>query len=185
MYVLLQYDGMIADCTFSRFDHSYILVSFYCNHSLTMSHIQLARLTLDYDYLTRYATSTTPVLPTSFPRLAPLGHICITSLTPTAFLSPPWRNTLILVTASILIYPYLPSPSKISQSPSLSPEAFAQTQSNDVPMVTRLLAKFTPESKIWSERNDRHLELSTEKAGERLLFQEAERPRVHRMRYPR
>lgn len=120
------------------------------------------------------------------PRSA-LGHIRIASLAPTAFLSPPWRNTLILVTASILIYPYLPSPSKISQSPSLSPEAFAQTQtqSKDVPMVTRLLAKFTPESKIWSERNDRHLELSTEKAGERLLFQEAERPRVHRMRYPR
>jgi hypothetical protein len=97
-------------------------------------------------------------------------------------MSPPWRNTLILVTASVLIYPYLPSPQKYSASPSLSPEAH---QNSDGPLVTRLLAKYTPESKVWSERNDKHLELSAEKAEERLLFQEAERPKVHRMRYPR
>jgi hypothetical protein len=103
----------------------------------------------------------------------------------TAFLSPPWRNTLILITASILIYPYLPSPQKQSASPSLSPEGFSKSTTESTPLVTRLLAQNTTEAKIWSERNDRHLELSTEKAQERLLFQEAERPRVHRMRYPR
>ena len=108
----------------------------------------------------------------------------LVTVTQTAFLSPPWRNTLILITASILIYPYLPSPSKQSLSPSLSPETF-QSASNGTPLVTRLLAKYTPEAKVTNERNDRHLELSTEKAGERLLFQEAERPRVHRMRFPR
>jgi hypothetical protein len=113
--------------------------------------------------------------------LAPLGH----SFTKTAFLSPPWRNTLILITASILIYPYLPSPSKQSLSPSLSPEAHASTSNSETPLVTRLLAKYTPDAKTTYERNDKHLELSAEKAGERLLFQEAERPRVHRMRFPR
>jgi hypothetical protein len=112
---------------------------------------------------------------------------CYTYINQTAFLSPPWRNTLILLTASILIYPYLPSPSKQSLSPSLSPEAHASTSTSnsDTPLVTRLLAKYTPDAKITNERNDKHLELSAEKAGERLLFQEAERPRVHRMRFPR
>lgn len=111
-------------------------------------------------------------------------HTCILA---TAFLSPPWRNTLILITASVLIYPYLPSPQKYSASPSVSPEKFASSLSpdSDAPLVTRLLAKYTPESKVWTERNDKHLELSAEKAEERLLFQEAERPKVHRMRYPR
>ena len=176
---------MIADCIFSirPFLHTRIVLlkplTHYVTHPTRSPH---TRLRLPHSLLYLEHTYTAYLVPS--PRSA-LGYNCITSLAPTAFLSPPWRNTLILVTASILIYPYLPSPSKISQSPSLSPEAFAQTQSNDVPMVTRLLAKFTPESKIWSERNDRHLELSTEKAGERLLFQEAERPRVHRMRYPR
>ena len=107
------------------------------------------------------------------------------SFTTTAFLSPPWRNTLILITASVLIYPYLPSPSKQSLSPSLSPEAHASTSNSETPLVTRLLAKYTPDAKTTYERNDKHLELSAEKAGERLLFQEAERPRVHRMRFPR
>ena len=109
----------------------------------------------------------------------------IRRLATTAFLSPPWRNTLILITASILIYPYLPSPSKQSLSPSLSPEAHASTSNSETPLVTRLLAKYTPDAKTTYERNDKHLELSAEKAGERLLFQEAERPRVHRMRFPR
>jgi hypothetical protein len=103
----------------------------------------------------------------------------------TAFLSPPWRNTLILITASILIYPYLPSPSKQSLSPSLSPDALQSASTPETPMITRLLAKYTPNAQVTAERNDKHLELSTEKAGERLLFQEAERPRVHRMRFPR
>ena len=107
-------------------------------------------------------------------------------LTHPAFMSPPWRNTLILITASVLIYPYLPSPQKYSASPSVSPDQFSSTStSSDAPWVTRQLAKYTPESKVWTDRNDKHLELSKEKAEERLLFQEAERPKVHRMRYPR
>lgn len=51
--------------------------------------------------------------------------------------------------------------------------------------MTRWLAKITPDSQLWTERNDKHLELTKEAAEERLLFQEAERPRMWRMKYPR
>jgi hypothetical protein len=46
-----------------------------------------------------------------------------------AFLSPTWRNTFILVAASVLAYPYLPSPSSGSSSPSLSPAQHSTTAS--------------------------------------------------------
>ncbi|KAK8850749.1 hypothetical protein IAR55_004669 [Kwoniella newhampshirensis] len=102
-----------------------------------------------------------------------------------SFFTSGWRNTFILLTASILIYPYLPSPSSSPASPSLDPEAFKQTaKDSSMPYVTRMLAGITPEAKVWTERNDRHLELSKENAETRLLFQEAERPKVWRMRYP-
>ncbi|KAK4688317.1 hypothetical protein P7C73_g1791, partial [Tremellales sp. Uapishka_1] len=118
------------------------------------------------------------------------GHIsCETALTlqsPPAFLSPTWRNTFILLTAAVLIYPYLPSPSTSAASPSLSPASFSHTAApgSEAPLVTRWLAKITPEASVWQKRNEKHLELINEAAGERLLFQEAERPRVLRLKYP-
>ncbi|WVR08806.1 hypothetical protein IAU60_005864 [Kwoniella sp. DSM 27419] len=102
-----------------------------------------------------------------------------------SFFTPGWRNTLILVTASILIYPYLPSPSSSTVSPSLDPATFSQSaKDKDLPWITRWLANNTPEAKVWQERSDKHLELTKEAAETKLLFQEAERPKVLRMRYP-
>ncbi|RXK34838.1 hypothetical protein M231_07900 [Tremella mesenterica] len=103
-----------------------------------------------------------------------------------SFLSPAWRNTFILIAASLVIYPYLPSPAKTPASPSTSPEAFSRTaQDSNAPLVTRLMARITPEAEVWTKRNDKHLELTKEMAEQRLLFQEAERPKIWRMRYPR
>ncbi|WVQ95423.1 hypothetical protein IAU59_002520 [Kwoniella sp. CBS 9459] len=104
-----------------------------------------------------------------------------------SFFTPVWRNTFILVTASILIYPYLPSPSSSTTSPSLDPETFSQiakSKDSSIPWLTKKLADITPEAKVWTERNDKHLELTKEAAETKLLFQEAERPKVLRMRYP-
>ncbi|WRT70935.1 uncharacterized protein IL334_007934 [Kwoniella shivajii] len=102
-----------------------------------------------------------------------------------SFFTPFWRNTLILTTLTVLIYPYLPSPSSSTTSPSLDPETFSQsTKDKSLPYITRLLTQITPEAKVWTERNDKHLELTKEAAETKLLFQEAERPRVWRMRYP-
>lgn len=100
-----------------------------------------------------------------------------------AFFSPAMRNSIILIAASVLIYPYLPSTTKGSSSPSVSPEAFNKTGTDaSSPAITRWLAKVTPDSKVWTDRNDKHLELTKEAAEERLLFQEAERTRVFRLR---
>jgi hypothetical protein len=40
-----------------------------------------------------------------------------------------------------------------------------------------------PESGLWKGRNKKHLELAKAAADDKLLFQEAERPRIRRMRY--
>ncbi|WWC64978.1 uncharacterized protein I303_107592 [Kwoniella dejecticola CBS 10117] len=102
-----------------------------------------------------------------------------------SFFNPFWRNTLILTTISVLVYPYLPSTSTNTTSPSLDPETFSKsTKDSSLPAVTRLLASITPKAEVWTQRNDKHLELSKEAAETKLLFQEAERPKVLRMRYP-
>ncbi|WWC92555.1 uncharacterized protein L201_007514 [Kwoniella dendrophila CBS 6074] len=105
-----------------------------------------------------------------------------------SFFTPFWRNTIILTAVTVLVYPYLPSTSNLNQittSPSLNPDFFQKSTTNkELPYITRLLTKITPESKIWTERNDKHLQLSKDAAETKLLFQEAERPKVLRMRYP-
>lgn len=93
------------------------------------------------------------------------------------------RNSLIVIAAAVLAWPYLPSPSAGSASPSASPEAFSKAAATaDAPFVTRWLAKNTPEAEVWTKRNDKHLELTKEAAEERLLFQEAEPRKVWRYR---
>ncbi|AFR98235.1 hypothetical protein C343_06211 [Cryptococcus neoformans C23] len=102
-----------------------------------------------------------------------------------SFFTPSWRNAFIILTASILIYPYLPSPSNKPASPSLDPEAFAAARKDEaLPALTRWLAKQTEKAEVWAQRNEKHLELTKEAAETKLLFQEGERPKVLRMRYP-
>lgn len=135
------------------------------------------------------ATTTAPrtrvtLTPTSVCRRYPRG--CVVANQPIAFFSPSWRNAFIILTASILIYPYLPSPSYKPVSPSLDPEAFAAARKDEtLPALTRWFAKQTEKAEVWTQRNDKHLELTKEAAETKLLFQEGERPKVMRMRYPR
>jgi len=50
--------------------------------------------------------------------------------------------------------------------------------------VTRYIEhNLSPDADKFKARNDRHLELAKQAADDKLLFQEAERPRVRRMRY--
>nr|ODN74929.1 hypothetical protein L203_06612 [Cryptococcus depauperatus CBS 7841] len=101
------------------------------------------------------------------------------------FFSPSWRNAFLFFTASLLIYPYLSSPSTKPISPSLDPEAFEEARKDQsLPALTRWLANQISKAEVWKKRNDKHLELSKEAAETKLLFQEAERPRIWRMRYP-
>lgn len=51
------------------------------------------------------------------------------------------------------------------------------------PFITRYIDYYSTPSSVWKERNERHLDYVREKAEEKLLFQDAERPPVHRFRY--
>lgn len=56
--------------------------------------------------------------------------------------------------------------------------------SSEVPYLTRYIKhNLTPQADLWKERNEKHLELAVEAADAKLLFQEAERPSVRRLRY--
>jgi hypothetical protein len=74
----------------------------------------------------------------------------------------------------VRVYPSAPTS---YTSPALIP-----TSDNDHP-ITRYLAHHMPESGLWKGRNEKHLELAKAAADDKLLFQEAERPRIRRMRY--
>ena len=55
---------------------------------------------------------------------------------------------------------------------------------SETPYLTRYIAhNLTPQADLWKERNEKHLELAVKAADDKLLFQEAERPKVRRMRY--
>ena len=106
----------------------------------------------------------------------------IVSLTSLAFFSPAWRNTLILLTLSVLAYPYLPSPISTSSSPTLDPEKHTSNRTDpSTPYITRLIARAIPDASLWTERNDRHLALTKEAAESKLFIQDAERPKIRRL----
>ena len=98
----------------------------------------------------------------------------------TAFFTSTFITPVALIAAAVVAYDYLPSPPSTSGSPSLSPSA----STADQPWLTRTLAKYTPGADVWKARNERHLELAVRAAEDRVLFQEAERPKVLRLRYP-
>lgn len=101
----------------------------------------------------------------------------------TAFMTPTWRNTAIATTLAIIIYTTFPAPPRIATSPSSDP-SYTTSTASALPLFSRVLAQITPDAKTWTERNERHLELTRGAAEDRLLFQEAERPRIHRLRNP-
>lgn len=94
-----------------------------------------------------------------------------------------WRNTAIATALALIIYNTFPSPPKHATSPSTDPEYTTRT-AQTLPLFSRILAQLTPEAKTWTERNEKHLKMTIEAADDRLLFQEAERPRIHRLRNP-
>lgn len=96
-----------------------------------------------------------------------------------------WRNTLIVTALAVIAYPYLPSPPSKPSAPSTSDDYTTAQGTKDLPLVSRLLAQNTTPTETWSQRNAKHLELTIQAAEDKLLFQEAERPRIHRLRFPK
>jgi len=54
----------------------------------------------------------------------------------------------------------------------------------DMPYLTRYLAYHMPREGLWKERADKHLELTLQQAEDQLLLQDAQRPKMRRLRYP-
>ncbi|CDU25720.1 uncharacterized protein SPSC_05891 [Sporisorium scitamineum] len=107
------------------------------------------------------------------------------------FGAPIWRYTFSGAIAAFGLYRIStlhadPHPSRASSSGRSAPGNESEDNlhlEGEKPWLTRYIEHWTTPSSVWKERNARHLELVKEKAEERLLFQDAERPPVHRLRY--
>lgn len=102
-------------------------------------------------------------------------HCCVLAdmvcCTP-GFNSPIWRNAALFSLALVLYY-------RLSPTPALKADEEAP-----VSFITNYLAFHRPEENLFKARNAKHLDLAKAAADDKLLFQEAERPKVRRMRYP-
>jgi hypothetical protein len=82
-----------------------------------------------------------------------------------------------------------PHPSRASSSGYASPgnesedDHRDEIQGDDRPFLTKYIELWFTPSDVWKERNLHHLDLAREKAEEKLFFQDAERPPVHRLRF--
>lgn len=83
-------------------------------------------------------------------------------------------------------------PSRASSSGKSAPEHVSDDNDDDNeeaednrPFLTKYMDYYSTPSSVWKERNERHLDIVREKAEEKLLFQDAERPPIHRLRYAR
>jgi hypothetical protein len=113
------------------------------------------------------------------------------------FNAPIWRNTILLLVAAVGIYRVSTLHGDIpSITRSVDPDAASEHGDEDEdeggssgednrPFLTRYIDYYSTPSTVWKERNERHLDAVREKAEEKLLFQDAERPPVHRFRYAR
>lgn len=94
---------------------------------------------------------------------------------PTGFNAPFWRR-LSLAALALAIY--------LRAAPDDLADQVEHLAEQKLPWVTRYIEhNLSPDADKFKERNDRHLELAKQAADDKLLFQEAERPRVRRMRY--
>ncbi|KAK4698826.1 hypothetical protein P7C70_g7443, partial [Phenoliferia sp. Uapishka_3] len=85
------------------------------------------------------------------------------------FTKPIWRNLALGALAVALAY-------------RLAPASAPVTEENPHP-ITSYIAANMPAAGQWKANATKHLELAKEAADDKLLFQEAERPKVRRLRY--
>lgn len=96
------------------------------------------------------------------------------------FNAPFWR-TLSLAAIGAFLYSRLADRS--DSVPSASDLAH-RVEDQVPPYLTRYIShNLAPGADKYKERNEKHLELAKQAADDKLLFQEAERPRIRRLRY--
>ena len=99
-----------------------------------------------------------------------------------------WRNTILAVVLSFATYrlslSHAPSAKPINLDESHDPEdTLIEAKDKDMPYLTRYLAYHMPREGMWKERNDKHFELTVKQAEDKLLLQDAQRPKIRRFRY--
>ncbi|ORY26787.1 hypothetical protein BCR39DRAFT_540216 [Naematelia encephala] len=96
-----------------------------------------------------------------------------------SFLTPAWRNTALFFAILVVAWPYIPSPPEGHCSPNYTPEKFKSWRTDpNIPFLTRLIARWTEDAEVVKARNDKHLELEYKASQRRLLFSDAQRPKV-------
>ncbi|KDN51380.1 hypothetical protein K437DRAFT_254787 [Tilletiaria anomala UBC 951] len=104
------------------------------------------------------------------------------------FSAPIWRNTFFLLIAGVVAYRLSEMQASTSSAHSSHVNADEHDDSEEAadtrPFLTRYIAYYTTPADVWKRRNAKHYELVKEEAEKKLFFQDAERPPVHRFRYP-
>lgn len=139
----------------------------------------------------------------------PLGAFCydqssrdeLTCLLPaclplfTAFATPLYRNLLILTIGGVALYRFSllhaqPHPSRASSSGRSAPgnesedDHNEEIQGDDRPFLTRYIEGWMTPASFWQERTAHHVDVHKDQAELKLFLQDAERPPIHRMRFP-
>lgn len=104
-------------------------------------------------------------------------------LSASGFNAPFWR-TLSIAAVGVFLYLRLAESSDKVPTPSELVDKVEEAVPAVPPYLTRYIShNLAPDADKFKERNDKHLELAKQAADDKLLFQEAERPRMRRLRY--
>ncbi|CAO1613787.1 unnamed protein product [Parajaminaea phylloscopi] len=112
-----------------------------------------------------------------------------------SFGTPFWRNIFILTAGAVVVYRFSlihaePHPSRASSSGRSAPgnesedDHRDEVQGDNRPFLTRYIENWMTPSDVLKQRSEKHLAFSKERAEDKLFFQDAERPPVHRLRFP-
>ena len=97
---------------------------------------------------------------------------------PPGFNAPFWSKLAVGGLAVALVLRLAPAPAEAHS------QDISDAEEDNAPWITRYIThNLTPAADLWRKRNERHLELAIEAANDKLLFQEAEQPKIRRMRY--
>ncbi|CEH13912.1 hypothetical protein CBOM_01801 [Ceraceosorus bombacis] len=97
------------------------------------------------------------------------------------FSAPFWRNGLLLVIGGVIVYRFSAA---ANRSPHGATGEEETSSDSNAPLITRYLSHYKPSLESSRRTSLEELDKKTRNAEDRLLFQEAERPPVHRLTYP-
>ncbi|BEI85960.1 hypothetical protein CcaverHIS002_0602470 [Cutaneotrichosporon cavernicola] len=103
-----------------------------------------------------------------------------------SFFTGPWIHAGILFALGVTAYNFLPAPKEVVAAPVVNTDALeADAKDASLPWLTRFLSGRIAETADNNDKyNDKHLALAVDVADQRLLFNEAEMPKVRRLTYP-